>query len=151
VVDPVGGRSLLPDGGPSRFEADPQHRGVHLDTIAVLLDDYARLQHATVGRHRWSVPHRPGTLNVDHPILHRLLDGYLDRWTGYAPLPELRRAAADAIRLGALRRCWAWLTNLTEADDAALAELGHLPWAWLEDLTRPVVGLAGRPGGSRVG
>ncbi|GAB3764767.1 phosphotransferase family protein [Microlunatus parietis] len=256
AVDPSTARYLLRDDGPTLFEGDPDHRGVHVETITALLRDYAGLQQATVGRgrqaaeagipfwdcavagrsamelsdrlhefpasdprhvsaeqlhhirsaaadldraaerlaasplpvcldhgdlwpgnalpprpgrphyrlidfgdaawthpflslimmiiechYRWSVPDLPGTLNLDYPVLHRIVDAYLESWTEYAPLPELRMIMADALRLAPLRRSQAWITNLAEADEATIARHGRLPWSWLKDVALPVTGL----------
>lgn len=52
AVDAATGRILLSAGGPTLYESDHDHRGVHLETITALLADYARLQQSTVGRER---------------------------------------------------------------------------------------------------
>jgi hypothetical protein len=259
VVDAATARILLRDEGPTLYESDHDHRGVELESVIALVTDYARLQHATIGRdaraaeagipfwdcavagraarelaerlhdlpvtdprhvpgdgvrrlrsvaaeldraaerlagsplplcldhgdlwpgnalppnaerrrfrfidfgdvawthpflslimmiiecrYRWSVPDLPGALNLDHPAVRTIIDAYLDCWTDYAPLADLRGFMADALRIAPLRRCQAWTTNLADADDGALARHGHLPWSWLQDVTIPVVGL-GRP------
>lgn len=87
------------------------------------------------------MPDLPDALNLDHPMLHRIIDTYLAEWSEFAPLPELRRTMIDALRIAPLRRSQAWITNLADADDAALTKHGQLPWLWLKDLTIPVVGL----------
>ncbi|MFC7623310.1 phosphotransferase family protein [Microlunatus sp. GCM10028923] len=92
-------------------------------------------------RYRWSVPDLPDTLNLDHPVLHRIIDGYLSAWSDYVLIDELRRTMSDALRVAPLRRAQAWLANLAEADGEALAEHGQLPWLWLRDVTVPVSGL----------
>lgn len=90
-------------------------------------------------RYRWSVPDRPDGLNLDDPILHRILDSYLNTWTTYAPISDLRETLRNALRIAPLRHSRAWITNLTEADDQTRTDHGAMPWAWLEDLTIPVL------------
>ncbi|MDN5724590.1 MAG: GNAT family N-acetyltransferase [Propionibacteriales bacterium] len=90
-------------------------------------------------RHLWSVPDKPAGLNIEHPLLDRVLDTYAACWTDHASLADLRRTLDHALRLGALRRSSAWITNLADADEAALAADGHLLWDWLGDLRLPVL------------
>ncbi|MFC7623311.1 hypothetical protein [Microlunatus sp. GCM10028923] len=77
-------------------------------------------------RYRWSVPDLPDALNLDHPVLHWTVDGYLEAWSD-ASIDELRRTMTDALRVASLRRAHAWLTNLAEADREALAQHGQPP------------------------
>lgn len=253
AVDPDHGRILLTDGGPTLYDADPESRGIELDTVLDLVTDYARFQQATIGQHeqataagvptwnpgsaaqdaeqqaawlhqlpdtdsrhittmqrdqirgcltdiehagrhladsavpycldhgdlwpgnvlparsqghyrfidfgdaawthpfvsmimmviecryRWSVPDLPEGLNLDHPALREVLDTYLAAWTSYAPCTDLQRTLRHALRIAPLRRSRAWITNLAQADQPTRTELGHMPWAWLEDLTTPIL------------
>lgn len=90
-------------------------------------------------RYHWSVPERPDGLNLDHPIMRQILDSYLNAWTSYAPISDLRETLRNALRIAPLRRSRAWITNLTQADDQTRADHGAMPGAWLEDLTMPVL------------
>ncbi|HZB47830.1 MAG TPA: hypothetical protein VE547_01940 [Mycobacteriales bacterium] len=91
--------------------------------------------------HRWRIP-AGDTVDCRDPRVRAVLDAYLGCWTDLAPLPELRRLAECALRIAPLHRSAAWLGILDDAaaagDDAALARHGRTPWAWLEDVTRPV-------------
>lgn len=89
-------------------------------------------------QYRWAVPEVPGAFNVDHPILKGIIDQYLRAWAEFADLPRLRMIMNDALRLAPLRRSQAWIANLEDADDEAIAELGHLPWSWLADVTQRI-------------
>ncbi|MBO0883371.1 MAG: hypothetical protein J2P17_24155 [Mycobacterium sp.] len=51
----------------------------------------------------------PDALNLDHPILHRIIDSYLSAWSEYEPLNELRKTLSIALRLAPLRRSRAWI------------------------------------------
>ena len=90
-------------------------------------------------RYRWSVPDQDEGLNLDHPVLRRILDSYLSAWTDYAPLDALRETLRHALRISPLRRSSAWIGNLAYADDQNRTEHGAMPWIWLEDLTLPVL------------
>lgn len=56
-----------------------------------------------------------------------------------APLGELRTLAECALRIAPLHRSAVWLCILDGAGPAALAAHGRTPWAWLEDVARPVL------------
>ena len=88
---------------------------------------------------QWSVPDRTDGLNLDHPVVQQILNTYLNAWTGYAPLAELRDTLRHPLRVAPLRRSRAWITNLADAEEQTRAELGKMPWVWLEDLTHPVL------------
>lgn len=87
---------------------------------------------------RWSVPEIDDAFNLDHPILRAVIDEYLRSWCEFADLAQLRTTLYDALRLAPLRRSRAWITNLHDADDSTVAELGYLPWSWLSDVTVPL-------------
>ena len=87
---------------------------------------------------RWRIPAGPD-LDCRDPRVRAVLDAYLACWTDLAPLPELRRLAGCALRIAPLHRTAAWLGILADADDEAIARHGRTPWAWLEDVTKPVM------------
>jgi len=90
-------------------------------------------------RYHWSVPDRADGLNLEHPVLQQILNTYLSAWTGYAPLAELRETLRHALRIAPLRRSSAWMINLAGADEQSRTEEGKMAWAWLEDVTLPVL------------
>lgn len=89
-------------------------------------------------RHQWAIPELPQALNLDHPLLRRMIDAYLEPWTVYAPMPELRSTLSDALRLAPVRRSRAWITNLDGADPAAFDQDCQMPWVWLHDVGNSV-------------
>ena len=68
-----------------------------------------------------------------------VVDAYLLCWTDLAPLDELRELAQDALRLAPLHRSAAWFRILGGADPAAIERHGRTPWAWLQDVAKPVL------------
>jgi hypothetical protein len=82
---------------------------------------------------------RPSGPVLDCRADRDLLEVYLDCWTDFASLAELRRLAESALRIAPLHRTSAWLGILATADEAAIAQHGRTPWSWLKDVTKPVV------------
>lgn len=62
----------------------------------------------------------------------RLRDLYLERFTGFAPLRELRRAFDHAYLLAAVVRASSWQATLADETPSAVAELGDPVAAWRE-------------------
>jgi hypothetical protein len=89
--------------------------------------------------HRWRIPAAEGVVDCRDDRVRAVVDAYLDCWTDLAPPEDLRRLAEHALRIAPLHRTAAWLGILEDADDAALAAHGRTPWAWLEDVTKPVL------------
>lgn len=87
--------------------------------------------------HRWKIP-AGDVVDCQDERVAAVLDAYLGCWTNFAPLDDLRRLAECALRVAPLHRVAAWLDILKDADDTALAKHGRTPWAWLEDVTKPV-------------
>jgi hypothetical protein len=65
------------------------------------------------------------------PVL-RLRDAYLQPWTEFAPLDELRSLFADAYAFGALARARTWERILEPLAPAAREDYPHNVQAWLE-------------------
>ncbi|NJC24318.1 hypothetical protein BJ994_003394 [Arthrobacter pigmenti] len=80
----------------------------------------------------WNVP-------ADDPRIRRVIASYLQRWTGYAPLTELREALEPALQLGRLNRYGSWLRLLIHADDASMEEYGPHALHCLRTITDPVL------------
>lgn len=87
--------------------------------------------------HRWRIPAGDLIDCRDERII-AVLDAYLNCWTDFAPLDDLRALAECALRIAPLHRVAAWLDILRDADDVAVAKHGSTPWAWLQDVTTPV-------------
>ena len=68
-----------------------------------------------------------------HPEPGRLRDRYLETWTDYAPLPELRRLFATAWRVGMVNRALSWRQGLLQMDSAGREQYGHTAPAWLAE------------------
>jgi hypothetical protein len=68
-----------------------------------------------------------------------VLDAYLSAWTDLANTDELRNLAAQALRLAPLHRSGVWLHTLADAGADAVARHGRTPWAWLQDVSKPVI------------
>jgi hypothetical protein len=87
--------------------------------------------------HRWDIP-ADDVIDCRDERVAAVLDAYLDCWTDLAPLPDLRRLAEYALRIAPLHRVAAWRRILRDADATTVSKHGRTPWAWLEDVTRPV-------------
>lgn len=90
-------------------------------------------------RHRWHVHGQAGTVDCRDPRIRAVIDSYLAGWRDYAELPELRALTVAALRLAPLHRSTPWLRTLADADEAVLDRHGRTPWAWLSDVTLPVL------------
>lgn len=119
-------------------EAHPGYRFIDFGDIAWSHPFLSLIMLVIECRHRWSTPDLPDRLNIDDPNLNDVFDAYLDCWRHYASPGELRQTLCHALQLASLRRSQAWITNLHQADEVDLQRYGRLPWAWLEDVTRPV-------------
>lgn len=75
----------------------------------------------------------------DDARIRRVLTAYLERWTGHAPLAELRAALEPAIQLGRLNRYASWLRLLIHADDESMREYGPHALQYLQTITDPVL------------
>lgn len=75
----------------------------------------------------------------DDARIRRVLAAYLERWSGYAPLPQLREALEPALQLGRLNRYASWLRLLIHADDGAMLEYGPHALRYLATVTDPVL------------
>jgi len=72
---------------------------------------------------------------VDHPLIRRLRDAYLEPFERFAPAAQLRNAAAIARRLGVVTRALAWYRTVTLSEGPP--DLGHETFAgWLRELPR---------------
>ncbi len=75
----------------------------------------------------------------DDARIRRVLTAYLERWTAYAPLPELRAALEPALQLGRLNRYGSWLRLLIHADDDSMRQYGPHALQYLQTITEPVL------------
>lgn len=75
----------------------------------------------------------------DDARIRRVLTAYLERWTAYAPLPQLREALEPALQLGRLNRYASWLRLLIHADDASMRKYGPHALQNLQTITDPVL------------
>ncbi|MHA7179735.1 hypothetical protein ACX80J_06405 [Arthrobacter sp. MDB2-24] len=76
----------------------------------------------------------------DDPRIQSVVTAYLDRWTGYAPMPELRAALEPALRLAGVHRYGSWLRLLVYADDESMRAYAPAALHYLRTLTDPVLG-----------
>jgi hypothetical protein len=88
---------------------------------------------------RWQVPQPEDAIDLRDPRIREVFDAYLRQWTDFAPVEQLRELAKYALQTSALNRSAAWLRNLNNATADDLAQYGTMPWAWLEDATKPVL------------
>ena len=75
----------------------------------------------------------------DDARIRSVLTAYLERWTAYAPLPQLREALEPALQLGRLNRYASWLRLLIHADDESMREYGPHALQNLQTITDPVL------------
>ena len=75
----------------------------------------------------------------DDARIRRVLTTYLERWTAYAPLAQLREALEPALQLGRLNRYGSWLRLLIHADDESMRRYGPHALQYLRTLTDPVL------------
>ncbi|GAA2174328.1 hypothetical protein GCM10009784_12180 [Arthrobacter parietis] len=75
----------------------------------------------------------------DDARIRRVFSAYLERWTSYAPLPELRKALEPALQLGRLNRYASWLRLLIHADDESMLTYGPHALQYLRTITDPVL------------
>ncbi|WP_019484023.1 MULTISPECIES: phosphotransferase [unclassified Arthrobacter] len=76
---------------------------------------------------------------VDDARIRCVISAYLECWTDYAPLAELRLAVEPALQLARLHRYGSWLRLLIHADDSAMSEYGPHALEYLRTLTDPVL------------
>ncbi len=67
------------------------------------------------------------------PELARLRDLYLEPWTAFAPLDDLRRAFSLAWRVGMVNRALTWDLAIHSLDAQTQREYGAAVAAWLEE------------------
>ncbi|OUM43906.1 hypothetical protein [Arthrobacter sedimenti] len=77
---------------------------------------------------------------ADDPRIQSVVTAYLERWTGYAPLPELRAALEPALQLAGVHRYGSWLRLLVYADDESMRAYAPAALHYLRTLTDPVLG-----------
>ncbi|HVX43730.1 MAG TPA: hypothetical protein VHC49_07580 [Mycobacteriales bacterium] len=87
---------------------------------------------------RWEVPQPDDAVDLREERIRAVFDAYLCRWTDFAPLPRLRELAGHALRIAPLLRTRAWIRNLDSISAEARSPFGNKPWAYLEDVTKPV-------------
>ncbi|MGV0109333.1 hypothetical protein [Arthrobacter sp. CP30] len=92
----------------------------------------ALLVPVTQMREQWST-------TADDPRILAVIDAYLDHWTSYAPLSELRTAVEPALRLGRVHRYGSWLRLLVYADDDSMRAYAPAALHYLRTLTDPVL------------
>lgn len=88
--------------------------------------------------YRWEVPQPADAVNLREERTREVIDTYLREWTDFAPIEDLRELAGYALRVAPLNRAAAWIRNLEDAGPDDLDRYGRMPWAWLEDVTKPV-------------
>ena len=76
---------------------------------------------------------------ADDPRILAVVDAYLDHWTSYAPLSELRTAVEPALRVGGVHRYGSWLRLLVYADDDSMRAYAPAALHYLRTLTDPVL------------
>ncbi|MHA7209293.1 hypothetical protein [Arthrobacter sp. MDT1-65] len=76
---------------------------------------------------------------ADDPRIQAVIGTYLERWTAYAPLADLRAAVEPALRLARVHRYGAWLRLLVYADDASMRSYAPAALHHLRTLAGPVL------------
>ncbi|MUK00993.1 hypothetical protein GM708_03040 [Vibrio cholerae] len=76
---------------------------------------------------------------AEDPRIHGVIDAYLERWAGYAPLEELRAAVEPALVLAGVHRYGSWLRLLVYADDESMRSYAPAALHYLRTLTDPVL------------
>jgi hypothetical protein len=76
---------------------------------------------------------------ADDPRIEAVVRAYLERWTHYAPLPDLRAAVEPALRLARVHRYGSWLRLLVYADDASMRTYAPAALRYLRTLSDPVL------------
>ncbi len=89
--------------------------------------------------HRWEIETPDDVVDCRDERIRAVFDAYLGCWTDLAPIGDLRVLAQHALRIASLHRSEVWLRVLDDADDAAIQEHGKTPWAWLQDVAKPVL------------
>lgn len=69
----------------------------------------------------------------------RVIAAYLERWTAYAPLPQLWAALEPALKLGRVNRYASWLRLLIHADDDSMRTFAPHALKYLQSVTEPVL------------
>lgn len=87
---------------------------------------------------RWQLPQPDDEIDLRDERIRTAFDVYLAPWTDFATLDELRELLGQALRIAPVLRTAAWIRNLRSATGTALAVHAGMPWAWLEDVTKPV-------------
>jgi len=76
------------------------------------------------------------------PELLRYRDLYLEPWSRFAPLPELRRMFSHAYALGTVCRALTWNRLISPLGEEARAEFAYTVPAWLDVFVETVEGRA---------
>ena len=87
----------------------------------------------------WRIPQPAGEIDLRDNRVRKVFGTYLRQWTDFAPAEELWDLARCALQTAPVNRTAAWIRNLDGAMPADLAEYGDKPWAWLEDVAKPVL------------
>ncbi|MBG6190847.1 hypothetical protein IWX64_001799 [Arthrobacter sp. CAN_A212] len=128
-----------------------QHNDLHADNAFIPGATTAPLRFFDFGDSYWAHPfsslYVPLTVmqeqwqtTSDDPRIQAVITAYLERWTDYAPLAELRLAVEPALKLARLHRYGSWLRLLIHADDASMSQYGPHALKYLRTLTDPVLG-----------
>lgn len=75
----------------------------------------------------------------DDSRIRRVIAAYLERWTAYAPLPQLWAALESALKLGRVNRYASWLRLLIHADDDSMRTFAPHALKYLQSVTEPVL------------
>ncbi len=73
------------------------------------------------------------------PRIQRVISAYLEHWTDFAELSELRRALEPALQLARVHRYGSWLRLFVYADDESIALYGSTALDYLANLSKPVL------------
>lgn len=76
---------------------------------------------------------------ADDPRIRAVVTAYLERWTGYAPLPDLLAALEPALTLAGVHRYGSWLRLLVYADDESMRAYAPAALHYLRTLADPVL------------
>jgi hypothetical protein len=118
-------------GGRHRFFDFSDARWAHpFESMAMLLWECVR---------RWRIVMPADVIDLRDTRIRTVLDAYLSCWSELAAGEELRDLAGHALRLAPLHRSGVWLRTLAAAETAAVTRHGRTPWAWLQDVTKPVL------------
>lgn len=89
--------------------------------------------------YQWRIPQPQNAIELRDERVRAVFDAYLTPWTDFAALDSLRELLSYALRVAPVLRTAAWLRNLETATGPDLASHAGMAWAWLEDVTKPVL------------